>query len=118
MAHKEKSRSKRLLSKRVPVWCKYSPEEVKAFVIKLAKDETPPSKIGVILRDQYGIPLVKSIVGKSIKQIIDEGIEIPIHDDLNNLHQKDTILSQHLNINKADAFNKRTLGFIMSRIRR
>jgi small subunit ribosomal protein S15 len=107
------------LSKRAPTWCKYGPEEVEAFVIKLAKDETPPSKIGIILRDQYGIPLVKSIVGKSIKQIIlDEGIEIPVPEDLNNLLQKATTLSRHLNKNRADAVNKRALELIVSRIRR
>jgi small subunit ribosomal protein S15 len=107
------------LSKRAPTWCKYSPEEVEAFVIKLAKDENPPSKIGVILRDQYGIPLVKSIVGKSIREIIMDGdIEIPVPEDLNNLLQKASSLSRHLNKNRADAVNKRSLELIVSRIRR
>ncbi|RLI51247.1 30S ribosomal protein S15, partial [Candidatus Bathyarchaeota archaeon] len=62
MTRRGKSRSRRPLSKRPPAWCKYSPEEVEAYVIKLTKEENPPSKIGVILRDQYGIPLVKPIV--------------------------------------------------------
>jgi small subunit ribosomal protein S15 len=107
------------LSKRAPAWCKYSPEEVEAFVIKLAKDEHPPSEIGVILRDQYGIPLVKSIVGKSIKEIILEGdIDISIPEDLNNLLQKASKLTRHLNKNRADAVNKRALELIVSRIRR
>lgn len=119
MTRKGKSRSRRPLSKRAPTWCKYSPEEVEAFVIKLAKDENPPSKIGVILRDQYGIPLVKSIVGKSIKEIIIDGdIEIPVPEDLNNLLQKASSLSRHLNKNRADAVNKRSLELIVSRIRR
>jgi small subunit ribosomal protein S15 len=119
LTRKGKSRSRRPLSKRAPEWCKYSPEEVEAFVIKLAKEENPPSKIGVILRDQYGIPLVKSIVGKSIKEIILDGdIEIPIPEDLNNLLQKASKLSRHLNKNRADAVNKRALELIVSRIRR
>ena len=118
MTRKKNSRSKRPVSKRVPIVCKYSPEEVETFVLEMAKVKTPPNKIGVILRDQYGIPHVKSIVGKSIKQIIfNEVIEIPVPDDLNNLLQKATTLRQHLNMNKADAVNKRALGFIMSRIR-
>ena len=119
MTRKGKSRSRRPLSKRPPTWCKYSPEEVEAFVIKLAKEENPPSKIGVILRDQYGIPLVKPIVGKSIKKIIMDGdIEIPVPEDLNNLLQKASSLSRHLNKNRADAVNKRSLELIVSRIRR
>ena len=119
MTRTGKSRSRRPLSKRPPTWCKYSSEEVEAFVIKLAKEENPPSKIGVILRDQYGIPLVKSIVGKSIKQIIlDGGIEIPVPEDLDNLLQKASTLSRHLNKNRSDVLNKRSLQLIVSRIRR
>lgn len=119
MTRTGKSRSRRPLSKRPPMWCKYSPEEVEAFVIKLAKEENTPSKIGVILRDQYGIPLVKSIVGKSIKQIIlDGGIEIPVPEDLDNLLQKASTLSRHLNKNRSDVLNKRSLQLIVSRIRR
>ncbi|MCK5402643.1 30S ribosomal protein S15 [Candidatus Bathyarchaeota archaeon] len=119
MTRTGKSRSRRPLSKRPPMWCKYSPEEVEAFVIKLAKEEKTPSKIGVILRDQYGIPLVKSIVGKSIKQIIlDEGIEIPVPEDLNNLLQKASTLSRHLNRNRSDVLNRRSLQLIAARIRR
>jgi len=107
------------LSKRPPTWCKYGPEEVEAFVIKLAKEENPPSKIGVILRDQYGIPLVKPIVGKSIKEIImDGGIEVPVPEDLNNLLQKASSISRHLNKNRADVLNRRSLQLIVSRIRR
>lgn len=119
LTRKGKSRSRRPSSKRAPTWCKYSPEEVEAFVINLAKAEIPPSKIGVILRDQYRIPHVKSIVGKSIIQIIlDEGIETPVPEDLNHLLQKATTLSRHLNKNKADAVNKKALELIVSRIRR
>ncbi len=119
MTRRGKSRSRRPLSKRPPAWCKYSPEEVEAYVIKLTKEENPPSKIGVILRDQYGIPLVKPIVGKSITQIIlDSGIEIPIPEDLNNLLHKALTLSRHLNRNRADVLNRRSLQLIAARIRR
>jgi len=107
------------MSKRAPVWCRYSPEEVEAFVIKLAKEENPPSKIGVILRDQYGIPLVKPIVGKSIKEIIEDGgLEIAIPEDLNNLIKKASALRSHLKRNRADAANKRPLQLTVSKIRR
>lgn len=119
MTRTGKSHSRRPLSKRPPTWCKYGPEEVEAFVIKLAKEENPPSKIGVILRDQYGIPLVKPIVGKSIKEIImDGGIENPVPEDLNNLLQKASSISRHLNKNRADVLNRRSLQLIVSRIRR
>jgi small subunit ribosomal protein S15 len=79
----------------------------------------PPSKIGIILRDQYGIPLVKPITGKSIKEILVEGnINLAIPEDLNNLIQKANEIARHLSENKKDAHNKRSLELTVSRIRR
>lgn len=119
MARKGKSHSRRPISKRAPAWCKYSPEEVEAFIIKLAKDENPPSKIGIILRDQYGIPLVKPIVGKSIKEVMEStGLKSELPEDLNNLIRKATALQRHLSKNKSDSVNKRSLELIVSKINR
>jgi len=88
-------------------------------VIKLAKDEVPPSKIGIVLRDQYGIPLVKPITGKSIKEILVEGnVNLAIPEDLNNLIKKANGIAQHLSENKKDATNKRSLELTVSKIRR
>ena len=119
MTRKGKSHSRRPVSKRPPSWCKYGPEEVEAFVIKLAKEGHQPSHIGVILRDQYGIPLVKVLTGKSITEIIQSaGITIDIPEDLNNLLQKAGRLRRHLSRNKSDAPNKRAMELVTSRIRR
>ncbi|MDQ1280973.1 MAG: small subunit ribosomal protein [Thermoproteota archaeon] len=114
-----KSHSRRPISRRAPAWCKYSPEEVEAFVIKLAKEGTPPSKIGVVLRDQYGIPLVKPIVGKSIKQIMDDtGVKTNLPEDLNQLIVRTTALQRHLARNRSDSVNKRSLELLVSRVYR
>ena len=116
---KGKSHSRRPVSKRAPSWCKYSPEEVEAFVIKLAKEEVPPSKIGIILRDQYGIPLVKPIVRKSISEIIREGnLKPAVPEDLNNLINKASGIVRHLSRNKADSLNVRSLELVVSKVRR
>lgn len=119
MTRRGKSHSRRPVSKRAPSWCRYSPEEAEAFVIELAKEDHPPSRIGVILRDQYGIPLIKHLTGKSVTEIIESaGIEMGIPEDLNNLLQKATRLRRHLSKNKADASNKRALELVTSKIRR
>ncbi|MDP7207776.1 MAG: 30S ribosomal protein S15, partial [Candidatus Bathyarchaeota archaeon] len=55
-----RSRSTRPVSKRPPNWVIYQPDEVKALIINLAREGKPQSEIGNILRDKYGIPLVKS----------------------------------------------------------
>lgn len=114
---KGKSHSTRPVSKRPPNWCKYQPEEVEALVIKLAKDGNPPSRIGVILRDQYAIPLVKSITGKTITEILKESRLAPtIPEDLGNLLKKASRLAVHFEKNKKDLHNKRALQLIEARI--
>lgn len=116
---KGKSHSRRPVGKRAPMWCRYSPEEVEALVIKLAREENPPSKIGLILRDQYGIPLVKTIVRKSISEIISESdLKIVIPEDLSNLVNKANGIARHLSHNKTDSLNVRSLEMVVSRIRR
>ena len=114
-----RSRSTRPVSKRPPSWCKYTPEEVEALVVKLAREGKPPSLIGVILRDQYGIPLVKPITGKSILQILQEHNLAPrIPEDLYNLMRKAARLRRHLEKNRKDYSNKRALQIIESKIHR
>lgn len=114
---KGKSHSTRPVSKRPPSWCKYQPEEVEALVIKLAKEGQPPSRIGTILRDQYAIPLVKPITGKTVTQILKEaGLAPSTPEDLGELLKKAARLSAHLEKNKEDLHNKRALQLIEAKI--
>jgi len=116
---KEKGRSHqtRPVTKRPPAWCRYTAEEVEALVIRLAKEGHPPSKIGIILRDQHGIPLTKPITGKSVSQILKErGLAPSLPEDLENLLRKATRLHVHLDKNKADLSNKRALQIIEAKI--
>jgi len=107
------------VSKRVPTWFRYGPEEVEAFVIKLAKEGQTPSRIGVTLRDQYGIPLVKSVTGRSVQEILEEANLRPtIPEDLSKLLAKATALRRHLARNRSDAVNRRSLELLVSKIRR
>ena len=114
---KGRSHSTRPVSRRPPNWCKYQPEEVEAFVIKLAKDGNSLSKIGTILRDQYAIPLVKPITGKSIFDILESaGLAPSMPEDLANLIKKAQNLAVHMEKNKKDLHNKRALQVIEARI--
>jgi len=114
---KGKSHSTRPVSRRPPSWCKYQPEEVEAFIIKLAKEGHSLSKIGTILRDQYAIPLVKPITGKSISDIL-KGAEMApsMPEDLANLIKKAQGLAVHIDKNKKDLHNKRAMQIIEARI--
>ncbi len=111
------SSSIRPVSKRPPSWCKYQPEEVEALVIKLARDGHPPSRIGTILRDRYAIPLVKSLTGRKITQILkDADIAPTMPEDLGNLLKKAEKLSTHLEKNNKDLHNKRALQIVEAKI--
>ena len=114
---KGKSHSIRPVSRRPPSWCRYQPEEVEAFIIKLAKDGHSLSKIGTILRDQYAIPLVKPITGKSISDILESaGLAPSMPEDLANLIKKAKSLAIHMEKNKKDLHNKRAMQVIEARI--
>jgi small subunit ribosomal protein S15 len=116
-AEKGKSHQTRPVSKRTPIWCKYTPEEIESIVIKLAKEGHTTSSIGTILRDQHGIPLTKPIAGKSITQILkDAGLAPSIPEDMAVLLKKATSIYVHLEKNKKDAYNKRSLQLIEAKI--
>jgi len=115
--HRGTSHSTRPVSKRPPTWCKYKPEEVDALVIKLAKEGHAPSKIGTILRDQHGIPLTKPFTGKNVTQILKEaGLAPSLPEDLEALLKKAARLRVHLEKNKKDLHNNRSLQIIEARI--
>jgi len=116
---KGRSHSTRPVSKRPPIWLRYQPEEVESLVIKLAKEGNSPSMIGIILRDQYGIPLVKPVTGKSITEILREnGLAPAIPEDLDNLLKKAARLKAHLERHRGDKHNRRALQLVESKIHR
>lgn len=119
-SHKRgRSGSTRPLSKKTPTWCKYNAEEVEALVAKLAKEGNNASTIGIILRDRYGIPLAKPIIGKTIHEILKSSDAAPkIPEDLDTLMKKAERARRHLERNKADSIAKRSLALIESKIYR
>lgn len=119
-AHRRgKSHSTRPPFPRPPAWVNYSRDEIISLVIKLAKEGVPPSKIGLILRDEYGIPLVKPIVGMSITQILREGgVQFQVPEDLQNLLRKAQSIQRHLSENRGDKRNIHNLELVEARIHR
>ena len=111
--------SKKPPVKRVPKWVKYKKAEVEELVVKLAKEGYTSARIGIILRDQYGIPDVKTITGKSISRIMKEHKVYPeIPEDLLSLLKKAVRLREHLEKHKKDKHSKRGLELLESKIRK
>ena len=67
-----KSHSTRPLNPKAPSWIKQDPKEIEELIVKYAKEDLTASQIGVKLRDQYSIPLVKPIIKKSITNVLEE----------------------------------------------
>jgi len=116
---KGKSHSTRPPKIVAPPWVKYSPKEVEELVVSLYRKGYPPSMIGIILRDQYGIPLVKAITGKKILRILRErGLAPEIPEDLYNLIRRAIRVRRHLEEHPKDYHSKRGLQLIESKIHR
>jgi small subunit ribosomal protein S15 len=104
-----------------PRWLKLdmSPSDIELLVVELAKKGYPPSMIGIILRDQFGIPLVKQVIGKKIEQILEKhGIKIVVPEDVFNLMKRAVNLRRHLDEHPKDMHSKRGLIEIESKIHR
>ncbi|MHA1369634.1 MAG: 30S ribosomal protein S15 [Promethearchaeota archaeon] len=115
-----KSSSTRPAIKAVPEWLEFTPREVEDLVVQLGREGYPPAMIGLILRDSYGIPLVKVITGQKITQILKKnGLgPDPLPEDLNNMIRKALNLRDHLENNKKDLSAKRGLQNLEAKIYR
>lgn len=116
---KGKSGSKRPLQREKPNFLTYNEEELEELIVKLKKEGNSPSKIGLILRDNYGVPSVKDATGKKVGYFLKKnelGLNLP--EDLGNLIRKAINLRSHLEKNKKDKHNTRNLALIESKIHR
>lgn len=102
-----------------PDWIEYSTEEIEEIILKLRKEGKSASVIGVILRDQYGIPNVKAVTDMKLSHILEKhelNEEYP--EDLMNLIRKAVNIREHLKENPKDIHTKRGLQLTESKIRR
>lgn len=116
---KGKSGSNKPDQKKDPVWIRYGKKEIELMVIKIAKEGNSPSKIGLILRDSYGIPSIKDILDKSILQVLkDHKLAPELPEDLLSLIKKSVSLDKHIEENNQDKTSKRGLRLTQSKIGR
>lgn len=116
---KGKSGSTKPSKKVVPGWVKYKSKEVELLVVKYAREGKTPSQIGLYLRDEYGIPDVKLVTGRSVTKILTEKrLRAEIPEDLMALIRKAVLLRKHLAENKQDQPGVRGLRLTESKILR
>lgn len=116
---KGKSGSKKPVNKTVPSWVKLTAKEVELLIVKFAKEGKTASQIGIIFRDEYGLPDVKTLTGSSITQTLKAKDVLPeLPEDLLALIKKSILVRKHLEENKHDYTAKRGLQLTESKIRR
>ncbi len=96
-----------------PTWVKMKEPELKELIVKLSEDNTP-SQIGMVLRDQYGIPSTK-VFGKKLKAYMQE-LGIERNEDLENAENKVEKMKEHLKTNITDRKAKHKLQHAQSRL--
>ncbi len=113
------SKSKKPFKKTVPSWTRYKPKEIELLIGKMAKEGKTPSAIGLLMRDTYGIPDVKTLTGKSITKILAEkNLVNEVPEDLRALIQKAVLIRKHREENKQDNTSLRGLQLTESKINR
>ena len=102
-----------------PSWVKTSADEAVDMICKLAKKGLTPSQIGVILRDNHGIPLVTTITGNKVLRILKgKGLGPDLPEDLYFMIKKAVSMRKHLERNRRDKDTKYRLILVESRIHR
>ena len=116
---KGKSGSNRPVKRVKPGWMGYDAKTVEQLVVKVAKAGKTAAEVGIVLRDSYGIPDVRTVTGKRITKILEEhslGSKLP--DDLKALIKKDVAVMKHLERNKQDVPARRGQQLTESKIHR
>ena len=105
-----KSCSVRPYRKQAPAWSNTDAKAITKVILDLRKEGASSSRIGLVLRDRYGVPDVKLALGKRIGDILRENkVASEIPEDLRDLMVKSLGLRRHLGENKKDLHNKRQL---------
>jgi len=116
---KGSSGSKKPMLDKNPEWVQQSADEVKGLVAKLAAEGKTMAMIGLVLRDQYGVPDVRLATGLSMKDVMTEkGVKFEIPEDLSNLMKRAVRMSTHVKENRKDYHNIRGRHLIEYKIRR
>ena len=91
---------------------------MKEIILKMAKEGAPPTRIGLVLRDQHAIPNAKAVLGMGVVSFLRQEKALPdFPDDLMNLIKKAVRMQEHLKTRR-DVHNQVKLKHVESKIGR
>ncbi len=116
---KGKSGSHKPLDPKVD-WVKKKPADIEKLIVELAKEGKQSAEIGMILRDQYGVPSTRLLAKRKVADIMKEknAYNEKFPEDMYNLILKAVNLRAHMDKNKRDYTSYRGLELTESKIRR
>ena len=114
-----RSKSRKPRNTTAKMWVQQNEQEIVDIIEKLAKEGKREAEIGLILRDQHGVPTTKTILGKKLGHILKEkNLQAQYPSDLLDLIRKAVRMRQHLGINNKDVHNRVRLVRVESKIKR
>ncbi len=116
---KGQASSTRPYRNQAPEWMVHDKKFITKKIEEMRRQGQSTAMIGVILRDQYGIPNLKEVLGIKVSKIVEElDLKPKYPEDLVNLVRKASSLRRHLEDNRKDLHSKRGLQLIEAKIRR
>ena len=98
-------------------WVTFEKEEIEQLILKLAREGSSNAKIGLILRDTYGVPDVREF-GLRVSKVVGKEIKKDVPEDLFNLIKKVVNMHRHIEQNKKDSISVHSIQLVESKIRR
>jgi len=97
-----------------PLWLKTTEEEMKKIIVELS-EKYSPAQLGLVLRDQYGIPTTK-IYGKKLSEYLKEIGKYNEKAELENAQKKVENMQDHLKNNSQDKKTKHKMQKAKSKL--
>jgi small subunit ribosomal protein S15 len=114
-----KSGSKKPTAPVKPTWVTIEKDELELLIVKMAKEGKSSAQIGLVLRDSYGVPSAKQILGQTIYSYLKQKkVQRKFPEDLQALMQKSYTLRKHVSSNGQDKTAKRGIILTDSKINR
>ncbi|MFH1222065.1 MAG: 30S ribosomal protein S15 [Candidatus Micrarchaeota archaeon] len=102
-----------------PDWVKADKKEVEEVIIKMAKEGVAPAKIGLVLRDKYGVPEARPYLGMKLTAFLKQNsVATAYPADFLDLIKRSVSVYRHLKSAKKDVHNKTKYLHIVSKINR